>query len=286
MRRRANVGMRALYASRGREGLTRARGRRLTRARPGSRLAVPVAIVTGSNSGIGRASAVALARSGFDVGITWHREEERARDAVREIEGFGRRCALRHLDLERAERGPEAVEALAQELGGVDALVNNAGHGTTTPVLEMSLDAWRSVLETNLTGAFLCAQTAARRMTAAGRGGAIVNVTSVHEHIPLSGSAPYTASKHGLGGLTKVMALELGEHGIRVNAVAPGQIATRMTGQEDEAPDTIDVPLGRAGNAHEVGALVAWLCSQDASYVTGASYVVDGGLSLIAAEHQ
>jgi NAD(P)-dependent dehydrogenase (short-subunit alcohol dehydrogenase family) len=116
--------------------------------------------------------------------------------------------------------------------------------------------------------------------------GAIVNVTSVHEHIPLSGSAPYTASKHGLGGLTKVMALELGEHGIRVNSVAPGQIATRMTGQEDEEPEPVGVPLGRAGDAREVGALVAWLCSEQASYVTGASYVVDGGLSLMAAENQ
>jgi NAD(P)-dependent dehydrogenase (short-subunit alcohol dehydrogenase family) len=117
-------------------------------------------------------------------------------------------------------------------------------------------------------------------------GGAIVNVTSVHEHIPMSGSAPYTASKHGLGGLTKVMALELGPQRIRVNAVAPGQIATRMTGQEEQPPRPLDVPLGRAGDAREVGRLVAWLCSDQASYVTGASYVVDGGLSLIAAEHQ
>ncbi len=169
-----------------------------------------VAVITGGNSGIGRASAVALARIGFDVGITWHREEERAHEAVREIEALGR----------------------------------------------------RSVLETNLTGAFLCAQAAARWMVAAGRGGAIVNVTSVHEHIPLSGSAPYTACKHGLGGLTKVMALELGQYGIRVNSVAPGQIATRMIGHEDEEPQAIDVPLGRAGDAREVGALVAWLCSE------------------------
>jgi NAD(P)-dependent dehydrogenase (short-subunit alcohol dehydrogenase family) len=123
-------------------------------------------------------------------------------------------------------------------------------------------------------------------MVEQGSGGAIINVTSVHEHIPLSGSAPYTASKHGLGGLTKVMALELGGHGIRVNSVAPGQIATRMTGQEDAAPSPIDVPLGRAGDAREVAALISWLASEQASYVTGASYVIDGGLTLIAAEHQ
>lgn len=142
------------------------------------------------------------------------------------------------------------------------------------------------MLDVNVTGAFLAAQAAARHMIDQGRGGPIVNVTSVHEHIPLSGSAPYTASKHALGGLTKVMALELGAHGVRVNAVAPGQISTRMTGQEDQRPDEIDVPLGRAGDAREVAALVAWLASDAATYVTGASYVIDGGLTLIAAEHQ
>ena len=107
-------------------------------------------------------------------------------------------------------------------------------------------------------------------MVSLGNGGAIVNVTSVHEHIPLSGNAPYSAAKHGLGGLTKVMALELGKHGIRVNSVSPGQIATRMTGQEDQEPRAINVPLGRAGDAREVGELIAWLASPRASYVTGA----------------
>jgi NAD(P)-dependent dehydrogenase (short-subunit alcohol dehydrogenase family) len=247
---------------------------------------MPVAIVTGGNSGIGRATSVALAGAGFDLGITWHREEERAEDAVEEIERLGRRCELRQLDLHAVREGAAAVDELGAELGAVDVLVNNAGYGTSKPVLELSAEEWQGVIDVNLTGAFLAAQSAARRMVEQGRGGSIVNVTSVHEHIPLSGSGPYTASKHGLGGLTKVMALELGEHGIRVNAVAPGQIATRMTGQEDEPPDEIEVPLRRAGDAREVAALVAWLASDEASYVTGASYVVDGGLTLIAAEHQ
>ena len=136
------------------------------------------------------------------------------------------------------------MDELAEALGGVDALVNNAGYGTSTPFLELSPQEWQGVIAVNLTGAFLVAQAAARRMVEQGRGGAIVNVTSVHEHIPLSGAAPYTASKHGLGGLTKAMALELGPHRIRVNSIAPGQIATRMTGQEDEAPGPANVPLG------------------------------------------
>ena len=245
-----------------------------------------VAIVTGGNSGIGRATAVALAGSGFDVGITWHDDGDRAESLVAEIGSLGRRCEARHADLREVEVGPRVVDELAGALGGVDVLVNNAGFGTTTPFLETPLAEWRAVLDVDLTAAFLCGQAAARRMVEQGRGGAIVNVTSVHEHIPLSGTAPYTAAKHGLGGLTKVMALELGPHGIRVNAVAPGQIATRMTEQEDKEPNEINVPVGRAGRAREVGELIAWLASEQATYVTGASYVVDGGLSLIAAEYQ
>jgi len=193
---------------------------------------MPIAIVTGSDSGIGRATAVALARDGFDVGVTWHEDEAGAEATAAEVRELGRRAEVRRLDLSAAENGPPVVDALADALGGLDVLVNNSGTGDLSPVLEVELATWRHVLEVDLTGAFLCAQAAARRMVAAGGGGRIVNVTSVHEHIPLAGSAPYCAAKGGLGLLTKVMALELAEHGITVNAVAPGEIATPMTGNE------------------------------------------------------
>lgn len=248
---------------------------------------MPTAIVTGGNSGIGRAIVSALAASGFDVGLTWHEHEERAHGAVEEIEGHGRRGALRQVDLHDVEAGVRVFEELAEELGGVDALVNNAGYGTSTPLLEVDLDTFRGVVTVDLVAPFALIKAAARRMIGQGRGGRIVNITSVHEHIPLQGSGPYTAAKHGLGGLTKVAALELAEHRITVNAVAPGQIATRMAGQEDQAPAPTDgIPLGRAGHAREVADLVAWLAGPQSSYVTGSSFVVDGGLTLTAAEQQ
>jgi NAD(P)-dependent dehydrogenase (short-subunit alcohol dehydrogenase family) len=248
---------------------------------------VPVAIVTGSDSGIGRATAAALARDGYDVGVTWHSDEAGANETADEVRGIGRRAELRRLDLGTAENGPPVIDDLAEALGGLDVLVNNAGTGDTTPFLDVSLDTWRHVLETDLTGAFLCAQAAARRMVAAGRGGRIVNVTSIHEHVPLEGSAPYCASKGGLGLLTKVMALELAQHGITVNAVAPGEISTPMTGQEDVDPHTQErpgIPARRPGDAREIAALVAFICRDEAAYLTGESIVMDGGLQLMAAQ--
>jgi NAD(P)-dependent dehydrogenase (short-subunit alcohol dehydrogenase family) len=248
---------------------------------------VPVAIVTGSDSGIGRATAVALARDGYDVGITWHQDDTGAEQTAEEVRATGRRAEVRRLDLADATNGPPVVDELAEALGGLDVLVNNAGTGDDTPVLELDLDTWRHILETDLTGAFLCAQAAARRMVAAGAGGRIVNVTSVHEHIPLAGAAPYCASKGGLGLLTKVMALELAPHGITVNSVAPGEISTPMTGQEDVDPRTQErpgIPARRPGHAHEIAALVAFICRDEAAYLTGESVVMDGGLSLMAAQ--
>jgi NAD(P)-dependent dehydrogenase (short-subunit alcohol dehydrogenase family) len=248
---------------------------------------MPVAIVTGSDSGIGKATAVALARDGYDVGITWHTDEAGAQDTAAEVRATGRRAEVRRLDLADATNGPPVVDELAEALGGLDVLVNNAGTGDTTPVLEVELDTWRHIIEIDLTGAFLCAQAAARRMVAAGGGGRIVNVTSVHEHIPLEGSAPYCAAKGGLGLLTKVMALELAPHGITVNSVAPGEIPTPMTGQEDEDPRAQDrpgIPAHRPGHAREIAALVAFICRDEAAYLTGESIVMDGGLSLMAAQ--
>lgn len=240
------------------------------------------AIVTASDSGIGKATAVALARAGLDVGITWHTDEEGAKATAEEVRAAGRRAEVRQLDLTQLPEAAAVVDELADALGGVHVLVNNAGTGISRPFLEVSYQEWREVLAVDLDGAALCAQRAARRMVAQGEGGRIVNITSVHEHQPKVGSSAYCAAKGGLGLLTQVLALELAEHGITVNAVAPGEISTPMTGQEDTDPHTEErpgIPLRRPGDAREIAAVVAFLASPAASYVTGASWLVDGGMT-------
>jgi len=248
--------------------------------------AARIAIVTGSDSGIGRATAVRLAAEGCDVGITWHRDEQGANETAEEVRSHGRRAEVRRLDVSSTSDAVRMVRELAEALGGLDVFVNNAGTGHSTPVLETDEQTFRHVLDTDLTGAFFAAQQAAKMMVAHGRGGRIVNVTSVHEHVPLKESVAYTAAKHALGGVTKVMALELAEHGITVNSVAPGEISTPMTGQPDTDPHTQErpgIPAGRPGDAREIAAAIAYLCSPESSYTTGASFVVDGGMLLMAA---
>lgn len=239
------------------------------------------AIVTASDSGIGKATALALAEAGMDVGVTWHSDEEGARDTAAKVEQRGRRAVVTQLDVSDLEHCGDVIDRLADDLGGVDVFVNNAGVGGNQEFLDADLATWRHTVATDLDGPFVVMQRAAQRMVAAGHGGRIIAITSVHEHQPRVGSAAYDAAKHGLGGLIKTAALELGEHGITANAVAPGEIATPMTGQTDDEPSDTErpgIPLRRPGDAREIAAVVGFLASGAASYVTGASWVVDGGM--------
>ncbi|TKV56414.1 SDR family oxidoreductase [Nakamurella flava] len=239
------------------------------------------AIVTGADSGIGRATAVALATAGLDVGITWHTDESGARDTAAEVRSLGRRAEVARLDTTDLPGCGDVVDDLVTRLSRVDVFVNNAGAGGGTPFLDMDLDTWRATVAADLDGAFVCLQRAARHMVAAGRGGRLIAVTSVHELQPRVGSAAYDAAKHGLGGLMKTLALELGQYDITANSVAPGEIATPMTGQTDADPRSVErpgIPLRRPGDAREIAAVIAFLASAGAGYVSGATWVVDGGM--------
>src|SRR5919199_4007609 len=160
----------------------------------------PIAIVTASDSGIGQESAKELAENGFDVGITYRADEGGAQQTLEAVRAAGQKGEVRRLDLTDLPQAADVIDDLADALGGVDVLVNNAGTGDPTgDFLELSYEEWMQVIDTNLTGAFLCAQRAARRMVDAGNGGRIINITSVHEHIPRTGASAYCASKGGLG---------------------------------------------------------------------------------------
>lgn len=242
-----------------------------------------VAIVTASDSGIGQSCALMLAEQGFHIGITCHSDEKAANVTAEQVRQLGRKAEIQKLDLSDPEAAGAALEALIARMGRVDVLVNNAGVNIKADFLDTTLENWRKVFTVNVEGSFVCSQTAARHMVKQGDGGRIINITSVHEFTPLPNSVAYTATKHALGGLTKSMALSLLPHGILVNAVAPGTIATPMNqmGTDDAEKIVIpEIPAQRPGDRREVASMVAWLCSPWSSYTTGQSFIIDGGFML------
>jgi 3-oxoacyl-[acyl-carrier protein] reductase len=239
------------------------------------------ALVTGASRGIGRAIAVALARGGATVALNYAGNEAAAAEALALVEKAGAaRARLARFDVSDPAACAKAVDDVVGELGGLHILVNNAGVALDQLVMRQKDEDWRRTLDVNLGGAFYLIRAAARPMMKA-RSGSIVNLTSVVGEMGNAGQAAYAATKAGLVGLTKSVARELASRNIRVNAVSPGFIDTDMTAALPEAAKqkmAEMIPLGRLGSADDVAHAVAWLCSDQASYVTGEVLRVNGGM--------
>jgi glucose 1-dehydrogenase len=243
------------------------------------------ALVTGADSGIGQGIAFELAAHGAAVAVNYQSDPAVAEQMVAQIEGAGGSAIAVQMDVTIEDDVVRAFKTGKTAFGGLDLLVNNAGIERPFELVDMPLEWFRKVLDVNLVGTFLCSREAARIMLDQGAGGAIVNITSVHEQIPWKQFSHYCASKGGQKLFAQSIARELAPHGIRVVSVAPGAIATPINKAvlaDPKARQAVEeeVPLGRWGEVDDVSRAVAWVASDQASYVVGSTLFVDGGMTL------
>ncbi len=241
-----------------------------------------VALVTGASRGIGRAIAIKLAESGYDVAVNYNSNEAEAEKVADKIRSYGRRAMI--VKANAGDRGDvnAMFRSVVKELGHIDVLVNNAGVVDDAFLLMLSPDSLDRSLNINVKGYFYCAQAATLKMFKAKKG-VIINISSVSSMMALPGQSVYAATKGAINSMTATLARELAPYGIRVNAIAPGFLATDMVANlpEDKIQEYLtQIPLGRLGKVEEVAELAAFLASDEASYITGQTLVIDGGLSL------
>jgi glucose 1-dehydrogenase len=255
-------------------------------------LAGQPALVTGANSGIGRAVALGLARAGADVVVNYVTHPETAEEVVHEIEAMGRRAIALQADVSKEDEVEAMFAQAIASFGTLHIVVSNAGLQRDAPFDQMTLEQWNTVIGVNLTGQFLCARAATREFKRRGvapevsqAAGKIICMSSVHQQIPWAGHANYAASKGGIMMLMKSIAQELAPHFIRVNSIAPGAIRTPINTSAWDTPDAYSdlmtlVPYKRIGEPDDIAQAAVWLASEAADYVTGTTLFVDGGMTL------
>ena len=250
------------------------------------------ALVTGGNSGIGKAVAIEMGKAGAEVVVNYVRSEAQAQEVVAEIEKSGGRAFAHQADVSKEDHVVAMFEKMKSELGTIDILINNAGLQQDAPFEEMTLDQWNLVINVNLTGQFLCAREAVREFKRRGvvpevscAAGKIICMSSVHEIIPWAGHVNYAASKGGVMLMMKSIAQEVAPYRIRINSIAPGAIRTPINTDAWQTPEAYEalmtlVPYKRIGEPEDIGRAAVWLASDQADYVNGTSLYVDGGMTL------
>lgn len=245
------------------------------------------AIITGGSTGIGRATAIALAQSGCDVAITYATSDQEANETRKRVEAEGQRCIVKQLDLTDPDTANPCVDEMVDELGGLDIVVSNAGLMVNQKIPNIDLETAHQIFNVNAIGATMVVQRAVHHLLPGGLSGAprqtpgrVIVVTSVHEAIASPVDTLYTMTKHALGGLVKCLALDLSPLNVTVNAVAPGEIATPMNDMEAGDFDDTNrpaIPARRTGHPDEVASVIRFLASDEAGFVTGVRWPVDGG---------
>ena len=250
------------------------------------------ALVTGANSGIGKATAIALGQAGADVVVNYVSNPEVADEVAKVIQSCGVRSYSHQADVSQEDQVEGMFDKMRKEFGTIDILVSNAGLQRDAPLDEMTLKQWNTVIDVNLTGQFLCIRAAVREFKRRGvvkdiscAAGKIICMSSVHEVIPWAGHANYAASKGGVMLLMKSVAQEMGPHRIRVNSIGPGAIRTPINTEAWSTSDAYDrlmtlVPYKRIGEPEDIGRAAAWLASDQADYITGVTLFIDGGMTL------